>query len=64
VAVDGTYDPRFAKDLLWSQPKQTGDVVNDGTHEFLLYHFSVCGVDLLYDTSSNWPILVMQLFLH
>jgi len=54
VAVDGTYDPRFAKDLLWSQPKQTGDVVNDGTHEFLLYHFSVCGVDLLYDTSSNW----------
>jgi len=45
-------DPRWS--LLWSQPKQSGDIVNDGMHEFLMYHPQVCGVDLLYSTSSNW----------
>merc|ERR1712232_412369 len=42
------------RQLLWSQPKQTGDVLNDGMHEFLIYKPTLCDVDLLYNTSSNW----------
>lgn len=44
--------------MLWSEPKQTGDTYNDGTYEFLMYHPTVCGVDLLYNTSSNWLVIV------
>mmetsp|Transcript_97418 Transcript_97418/g.275506 ORF Transcript_97418/g.275506 Transcript_97418/m.275506 type:complete len:539 (-) Transcript_97418:125-1741(-) len=59
------------REVLWSQPKQTGDYLNDGMHEFLIYRPSVCGVDLLYNTSSNWlavidtsgPCLAMPPFL-
>jgi len=64
-------DPSFYGKLLWSQPKQTGDIVNDALYEFLAYHPTVCDVDLLYNTSSNWltiidtsgPCLVMPAFL-
>jgi len=49
-------DPRWT--LTWSQAKQTGDVVNDGMHEFLMYHPKICGVDLLYNTSSNWLAVI------
>mmetsp|Transcript_13168 Transcript_13168/g.29019 ORF Transcript_13168/g.29019 Transcript_13168/m.29019 type:complete len:530 (+) Transcript_13168:71-1660(+) len=44
--------------LLWSQPKQTGDIFSDGMHEFLIYHPQVCGVDLLYNISSNWLVVI------
>lgn len=44
--------------VVWSQAKQTGDVLNDGMHEFLLYRPSLCGVDLLYNTSSNWLAVI------
>jgi hypothetical protein len=47
-------NPLFEQQMTWSQPKQTGDLLNDGMHEFLMFHPSVCGVDLLYNTSSNW----------
>uniref|UniRef100_A0A7S1R2D8 Peptidase A1 domain-containing protein n=1 Tax=Alexandrium catenella TaxID=2925 RepID=A0A7S1R2D8_ALECA len=50
----GQVDPRYEEDLVWSQPKQTGDLINDAMSEFLVYHPTVCGVDLLYNTSSNW----------
>jgi len=50
----GQVDPRYEKDIVWSQPKQTGDQINDAMSEFLIYHPTVCGVDLLYNTSSNW----------
>lgn len=46
-------DPKAAK-MLWSQPKQTGDLINDAMHEMLIYKPKVCGVDLLYNASSNW----------
>jgi len=52
--VLGHVDPRFKAGLMWSQPKQTGDILNDAMSEFLMYRPSVCGVDLLYNTSSNW----------
>ena len=29
-------DPKAAK-MLWSQPKQTGDLINDAMHEMLIY---------------------------
>ena len=29
-------DPTAAK-MLWSQPKQTGDLINDAMHEMLIY---------------------------
>eukprot|EP00928_Gymnodinium_smaydae_P008639 TRINITY_DN13141_c0_g1_i3.p1 TRINITY_DN13141_c0_g1~~TRINITY_DN13141_c0_g1_i3.p1 ORF type:complete len:580 (-),score=155.85 TRINITY_DN13141_c0_g1_i3:93-1832(-) len=45
-------------DFAWSEPKQTGDVVNDGMHEFLLFNPRLCGVDLLYNTSSNWLAVI------
>lgn len=51
-------DPSFHGKIIWSQPKQTGDVVNNGMHEFILYHPKVCGVDLLYNTSSNWLAVI------
>lgn len=51
-------DSLYQGQLIWSQPKQTGDVVNDGMHEFLIYHPKVCGIDLLYNTSSNWLAVI------
>jgi len=51
-------NPVYEDRLVWSQPKQTGDLINDGMHEFLLYHPEVCGVDLLYNTSSNWLTVI------
>lgn len=45
-------------ELLWSQPKQTGDVINDAMYEMLMYKPKVCGVDLLYNASSNWLTLL------
>lgn len=51
-------DPRHRSGIVWSQPKQTGDVVNDGMHEFLVYRPHVCGVDLLYNVSSNWLAVI------
>jgi len=51
-------DAEFAPKLLWSQPKQTGDTVNDGRHELLVFHPEVCGVDLLYNASSNWLTVI------
>lgn len=47
-------DPKYKDAIIWSQPKQTGDDMNDGMHEFLIYRPHVCGVDLLYNKSSNW----------
>ncbi|CAK9010015.1 unnamed protein product [Durusdinium trenchii] len=47
-------DPAAENELLWSQPKQTGDMINDAMHEMLIYHPKVCGIDLLYNASSNW----------
>jgi len=52
--VLGHVSPRYAEALVWSQHKQTGDLLNDAMSEFLLFHPHVCGVDLLYNTSSNW----------
>jgi len=57
--------------LLWSEPKQLGDYLDAGRHEFLMYHLQVCNIDLLYNTSSNWlavlttgsPCLVLPPFL-
>jgi hypothetical protein len=46
------------REVTWSEPKQTGDNVNDGMNEFLIYHPKVCGVDLLYNTSSNWLTVI------
>lgn len=58
-SVDFNYiAPEFKDALLWSQPKQTGDLFNNGMHEFLLYHPEVCGVDLLYNASSNWLVVL------
>eukprot|EP00933_Yihiella_yeosuensis_P036679 TRINITY_DN30441_c0_g1_i1.p1 TRINITY_DN30441_c0_g1~~TRINITY_DN30441_c0_g1_i1.p1 ORF type:complete len:577 (+),score=74.77 TRINITY_DN30441_c0_g1_i1:52-1731(+) len=51
-------NPAYEKALVWSQPKQTGDMHNDGMHEFLIYRPKVCGVDLLYNTSSNWLAII------
>lgn len=51
-------DPDMAPNLVWSEPKQRGDVVNDGMHEFLIYRPELCGVDLLYNTSSNWLAVI------
>lgn len=51
-------DAEFAPTLLWSQPKQTGDCVNDARHELIVYHPEVCGVDLLYNASSNWLAVI------
>lgn len=51
-------DPSLHGRLIWSQPKQTGDVYNSGMHEFLIYHPKVCDVDLLYNTSSNWLAVI------
>jgi len=58
-------------DLIWSEPKQLGDYLDAGRHEFLMYHIKVCNVDMLYNTSSNWlavlltgsPCLVLPPFL-
>ena len=30
-------DPAAREHLLWSQPKQTGDMINDAMHELLIY---------------------------
>jgi len=49
---------RSLQDVIWSQPKQTGDLINDGMHEFLMYRLEVCGVNLLYNTSSNWLVVI------
>lgn len=58
-SVDFNYiDPAFKDAIIWSQPKQTGDLFNNGMHEFLLYHPEVCGVDLLYNASSNWLVVL------
>lgn len=51
-------DPVYKEKLVWSQPKQTGDIFNDGWHEFLVYRPKVCGIDLLYNTSSNWLAVI------
>lgn len=51
-------DPAAVGKLLWSQPKQTGDTINDAMHELLIYRPKVCGVDLLYNASSNWLTVV------
>merc|ERR1719161_536553 len=51
-------DPPFMKNILWSQPKQTGDATNDGMPELLIYHPTLCGVDMLYNTSSNWLTVI------
>lgn len=51
-------DANYAQQLVWSQPKQSGDVFNDGMYEFLLYRPKVCGIDLLYNTSSNWLAVI------
>jgi len=40
--------------LSWTAPKQTGDFLNDGLHSGLIYRPELCGVDLLYNESSNW----------
>eukprot|EP00405_Crypthecodinium_cohnii_P037811 CAMPEP_0206539544 /NCGR_PEP_ID=MMETSP0325_2-20121206/8488_1 /ASSEMBLY_ACC=CAM_ASM_000347 /TAXON_ID=2866 /ORGANISM="Crypthecodinium cohnii, Strain Seligo" /LENGTH=681 /DNA_ID=CAMNT_0054037127 /DNA_START=459 /DNA_END=2500 /DNA_ORIENTATION=- len=50
--------PKVEEAIVWSQPKQTGDIVNDGMHEFLLYKLEVCGTDLLYNVSSNWLVVI------
>jgi len=52
------FESKYEADLIWSQPKQTGDLTNDGMHEFLMYHLSACGVDLLYNTSSAWLTVI------
>lgn len=57
IAID-EINPSYEGHLVWSQPKQVGDLINDGMHEFLLYHPEVCGVDLLYNTSSNWLTVI------
>ncbi|CAJ1430011.1 unnamed protein product, partial [Effrenium voratum] len=51
-------DPAAREHLLWSQPKQTGDMINDAMHELLIYRPKVCGVDLLYNASSNWLTII------
>lgn len=51
-------DPRYRDRLVWSQPKQTGDIIDDGMHEMLLYKMEVCGVDLLFNISSNWLTVI------
>lgn len=51
-------DERYQHQLVWSQAKQTGDALNDGMYEFLVYHPNVCSTDLLYNTSSNWLVVV------
>eukprot|EP00931_Biecheleriopsis_adriatica_P094207 TRINITY_DN6788_c0_g1_i2.p1 TRINITY_DN6788_c0_g1~~TRINITY_DN6788_c0_g1_i2.p1 ORF type:complete len:377 (-),score=83.46 TRINITY_DN6788_c0_g1_i2:51-1181(-) len=51
-------DPDLHPKLLWSQPKQTGDMINDGMHELLIFRPQVCGVDLLYNSSSNWLTVI------
>jgi len=53
-AIDPTYKDR----IIWSEPKQTGDSMNDGMHEFLLYHLSLCKVDVLYNVSSSWLVII------
>lgn len=50
----GAPTPDVESTLVWSEQKQTGDPINDGRLEFLLFHPKTCGVDLLYNTSSNW----------
>merc|ERR1712194_662446 len=50
--------PLYANRMLWSQPKQTGDIFDDGMYEFLLFDLQTCGVDMLYNTSSNWLAVV------
>jgi hypothetical protein len=64
-------DPVFQRRLVWSETKQAGDIVNDAMHEFLMYRPKVCGIDLLFNTSSNWltvidtsgPCLILPSFL-
>lgn len=53
-----TIDPLYVNKLVWSQPKQTGDIFDDGMSEFLIFDLQVCGVDMLYNTSSNWLTVI------
>lgn len=52
--INATFQGR----IKWSQPKQSGDILNDGMHEFLVYHPRICGIDLLYNSSSNWLAVI------
>eukprot|EP00397_Hematodinium_sp_SG-2012_P035016 GEMP01037613.1.p1 GENE.GEMP01037613.1~~GEMP01037613.1.p1 ORF type:complete len:565 (+),score=115.89 GEMP01037613.1:117-1811(+) len=49
---------QWARDVLYSQEKQTGDRVNNGRYEFLIFRPQTCGTDLLYNVSSNWLAVV------
>lgn len=51
-------DPVMLPQLVWSEPKQGGDLANDGMREFLLFHPEVCGIDLMYNVSSNWLVVI------
>ncbi|CEM35009.1 unnamed protein product [Vitrella brassicaformis CCMP3155] len=44
--------------IAWSERKQTGGFMQDALPQFVLYHPSVCGADLLYNDSSNWVAAV------
>lgn len=48
----------FADKMLFSEEKQTGDSVNNGRYEFLMYRPQTCGTDLLYNVSSNWITVI------
>jgi len=70
VLVFNDINPDY-KDMMWSQRKQTGDPINNGLYGHLIFHLEVCGIDLLYNTSSNWlsvldtsgPCLTLPAFL-
>ena len=44
-------DPAVDAHLLWSEPKQTGDMINDAMHELLIYHPKVGELSLF---CFNW----------
>lgn len=48
---------RIPENMVWSQMKPS-TAQQDGMHEFLLYHPTVCGIDLLEGTSSNWLTII------
>lgn len=51
-------NPALHNSTVWSEPKQTNDFRFEGMNQFMLYHPTVCGADLLYGRSSNWLAII------
>ncbi|CAK0790406.1 unnamed protein product [Prorocentrum cordatum] len=56
--IDGQEGAAWPEGLVWSQPKTGGEPFNDALHTFLMFHPTVCGVELLRNVSSHWLVII------